>query len=103
MESIIIASNMIVKGFVKNNLKGVDKRYFGLYIESMKIDINTVDARLKIVGNSRSDLAKALGVSRQRLSEMLLKSRSYNVVERLSHELSVPQRSLIDFEDGKDV
>lgn len=69
----------------------------------MKIDVNTVDARLKIVGIKRTDLAKRLGISRQRLSEMLLHSRSFNVVERLSRELHVPQRSLIDFEDGKDV
>jgi hypothetical protein len=95
--------NHPVNSFFRPKHFVVDKTIFIRYKGIMKIDTNTVDARLKIVGIKRTDLARKMGITRQRLSEMLLHSRSFNVVERLSRELCVPQRSLIDFEDGMDL
>ena len=65
----------------------------------MKLNIKTINGRLKVIGIKRIDLAKKMKISRQRLSRMLIHTRSFNVVERLSRELDIDERSLVDFDE----
>ena len=61
----------------------------------MKIDIKKVRVEMAKRGMNQNRLADVMGISKQRLSYMITRGRSFATVEKIAEVLGVPVKSLL--------
>jgi DNA-binding Xre family transcriptional regulator len=61
----------------------------------MKIDVKKVRIEMAKRGVNQNGLANLMGISKQRLSYMITRGRSFSTVEKIATILNVPVKSLL--------